>query len=65
MRRRIKPEVELERQKKRERRFQLQVERLNQFLEEQERKFGSEGKEIQSNVIDNESVKMPTSHGVV
>ena len=60
-----KPEVELERQKKRERRFQLQVERLNQFLEEQERKFGSEGKEIQSNVIDNESVKMPTSHGVV
>ena len=60
-----KPEVELERQKKRERRFQLQVERLNQFLEEQEPKFGSEGKEIQSNVIDNESVKMPTSHGVV
>jgi transposase len=60
-----KPEVELERQKKRARRFQLQVERLNQFLEEQERKFGSEGKEIQSNVIDNESVKMPTSHGVV
>jgi len=60
-----KPDVELERQKKRERRFQLQVERLNQFLEEQEPKFGSEGKEIQSNVIDNESVKMPTSHGVV
>jgi transposase len=60
-----KPEVELERQKKRERRFQLQVERLNQFLEDQEPKFGSEGKEIQSNVIDNESVKMPTSHGVV
>jgi len=60
-----KPEVELERQKKRERRFQLQVERLNQFLEEQEPKFGSEGKEIQSNVIDNESVKMPSSHGVI
>ena len=59
------PEVELERQKKRERRFQLQVERLNQFLEEQKPKLGSEGKEIQSNVIDNESVKMPTSHGVV
>ena len=29
------PEIELERQKKRERRFQLQVERLNQFLEKQ------------------------------
>jgi hypothetical protein len=38
---------------------------LNQFLQEQEPKYGSEGKEIQSNVIDNESVKMPTSHGVV
>jgi transposase len=59
------PEVVVERQKKRERRFQLQVERLNQFLEEQKPKLGSEGKEIQSNVIDNESVKMPTSHGVI
>jgi transposase len=59
------PEIELERQKKRERRFQLQVERLNQFLEEQKPKLGSDGKEIQSNVIDNESVKMPTSHGVI
>jgi transposase len=59
------PEIDLERQKKRERRFQLQVERLNQFLEEQKPKQGSDGKEIQSNVIDNESVKMPSSHGVI
>jgi transposase len=59
------PEVELERQKKREQRFQLQVERLNQFLQEQEPKLGRDGKEIQSNVIDNESVKMPCSHGVI
>lgn len=61
------PELVLQRQKKRERRFQLQVERLNQFLQEHEDKpkLGSEGKEIQSNVIDNESVKMPSSHGVV
>jgi transposase len=59
------PEVVVERQKKRERRFQLQVERLNEFLKDREPKRGSEGKEIQSNVIDNESVKMPSSHGVV
>ena len=59
------PEVIMERQKKRERRFQVQVERLNQFLEQQKPKLGSDGKEIQSNVIDNESVKMPSSHGVV
>jgi len=59
------PEVESERQQKRERRFQVQVERLNEFLQTQEPKRGSEGKEIQSNVIDNESAKMPSSHGVV
>jgi DNA-binding sugar fermentation-stimulating protein len=27
--------------------------------------LGSNGKEIQSNAVDNESVKMPSSHGVV
>ncbi|HEX9839292.1 MAG TPA: IS1182 family transposase [Anaerolineales bacterium] len=59
------PEGVVERQKKRERRFQLQVERLNEFLKDREPKRGSEGKEIQSNVIDNESVKMPSSHGVI
>jgi transposase len=59
------PEIVVERQKKRERRFLLQVERLNQFLQEQEPKLGSDGKEIQSNVIDNESVKMPSSHGII
>lgn len=59
------PEVEVTRQKKRERRFQLQVERLNLFLKDREPKLGSDGKEIQSNAVDNESVKMPSSHGVV
>jgi transposase len=59
------PQVEIERQKKRERRFQLQVERLNEFLETHQPKRGSAGKEIQSNAVDNESVKMPSSHGVI
>ncbi len=59
------PELEFEHQKKRERRLQLQVERLNQFIENEKPKIGSEGKEIQSNVVDNQSVKMPTSHGVL
>jgi transposase len=61
----LQPEVEAERQKKRERRLQVQVERLNQFLQQQEPKVGSSGKEIHSNVIDNDSVKMPSSHGVI
>jgi transposase len=59
------PEVVLERQKKRERRFQLQVERLNTFLKDREPKIGNSGKEIQSNAVDNESAKMTTSHGVI
>jgi transposase len=59
------PEIELERQKKRERRFQRQVERLHEFLKDREPKRGSDGQEIQSNAVDNESLKMPTSHGVV
>ena len=59
------PEEVLKRQKKREKRFELQVERLNAFLEDREPKLGSDGKEIQSNAVDNESVKMPTSHGVL
>lgn len=59
------PEVVVERQKKRERRFQRQVERLNEFLKDREPKRGSDGQEIQSNAVDNESVKMPCSHGVI
>jgi len=59
------PEIEAERQQQREKRLQQQVERLNEFLEEREPKRGSDGKEIQSNAVDNESVKMPSSHGVI
>jgi transposase len=59
------PQVEIERQKKRERRFQLQVERLNTFLKDREPKIGNSGKEIQSNAVDNQSAKMTTSHGVL
>ncbi|WP_210756882.1 IS1182 family transposase [Caldichromatium japonicum] len=59
------PEVELERQQQRERRLQRAVERLEQFLQSEQPKTGSDGKEIQSNAVDNESVKMPTAHGVV
>jgi len=59
------PELEVERQQKQEKRLQRQVERLNEFLKDREPKHGSDGKEIQSNAVDNESVKMPSSHGVI
>lgn len=59
------PGLILERQMKRERRFQLEVARLNEFLKDRKPKLGSEGKEIQSNAVDNQSVKMPSAHGVI
>jgi len=44
---------------------QQQEQRLNQFLQEEQPKEGKAQAENQSNVTDNESAKMPTSHGVI
>lgn len=41
------------------------AEKLEGFVEEEEPKEGSRGKEVQSNVTDNDSAKMTTSHGVI
>jgi transposase len=60
-----KPDTERERREKRIRRLKKQAERIEKFLSENEPKKGSSGKEIQSNVTDNESAKMVSSHGVV
>lgn len=56
---------ESERRQKQKKRLQHQVQRLSQFLQEQEPKLGKSRKEIQSNVTDNQSAKMPTAHGVI
>ena len=56
---------EMERRQQQEKRWLHQVERLNEFLQEQQPKIGKGRKEIQSNVTDNQSAKMPTSHGVI
>jgi hypothetical protein len=56
---------ESERRLKQVKRLQHQVERLSEFLQEQKPKVGKGRKEIQSNVTDNQSAKMPTSHGVI
>jgi len=39
--------------------------KIRDFLAESEEKIGASGKEIQSNITDNESAKMKTSHGVI
>ena len=41
------------------------AERIERFLAEEEPKEGTQGKEVQSNVTDNDSAKMTTSHGVI
>lgn len=46
-------------------RLRAKAEKVERFLAENERKIGKGGKEIQSNITDNESAKMKTSHGVI
>jgi len=53
------------RQEKRIRRLKRQADRIEKFLAVNEPKQGKRGKEVQSNVTDNESAKMVSSHGVL
>lgn len=46
-------------------RLQKQVERLEKWLKENKSRHGTTGKEISSNVTDNDSAKMKTAHGVI
>jgi hypothetical protein len=41
------------------------AERIGRFLQENQPKAGTRGKEVQSNVTDNNSAKMTTGHGVI
>ena len=56
---------ETDRHHQQEKRLLHQVARLNEFLQEEQPKIGKGRKEIQSNLTDNQSAKMPTSHGVL
>ena len=53
------------RREKRIKRLRQKVDRIEKFLSENEPKIGSRGKEIQSNVTDNDSAKLSSSHGVL
>jgi transposase len=46
-------------------RLKRQAERIERFLQENEPRVGRMGKEVQSNVTDNESAKMKSSHGII
>jgi transposase len=45
--------------------LQAKAKRIRSWLNENKEKIGAQGKEIQSNITDNESAKMPSSHGVI
>jgi transposase len=49
----------------REARYRRHITRLEEWLATHDKKIGRRGKEIKSNVIDNDSAKMATSHGVI
>ena len=42
-----------------------QAEKITQWLDSNDPKIGTQGKEIKSNITDNESAKMSTGHGVI
>jgi transposase/IS5 family transposase len=46
-------------------RLKKKVEKIRRFVEETRPKVGTRGKETKSNITDNESAKMATSHGVI
>ncbi len=46
-------------------RLQKQVERIDKWLKDNDSKYGTTGKEISSNLTDNDSAEMKTSHGVI
>jgi len=60
-----KSDNDREGRKKRIRRLKQKAERIEKFLAENEPKHGRQCKEIQSNVTDNESAKLVSSHGVL
>ena len=56
---------ELSNREKQIEKLQKQADRIDKWLNENGPRIGASGKEIQSNVTDNESAKMHTSHGTI
>lgn len=57
--------TEGERRERQIKRLERQSKRIEKFLSENKPRLGQRKKEIQSNVTDNESAKMKTSHGTI
>ena len=55
----------IESENKRIKRMERGIEKIEKFLKEKKKRIGGSGKEIQSNITDNESAKMTSSRGVI
>jgi len=58
-------QIIMSKRQKQIKRIKKQVKRIERFTNSNQAKEGKTKKEIQSNITDNESAKMPTSHGVI
>ncbi|MFC1579879.1 IS1182 family transposase [Thermodesulfobacteriota bacterium] len=59
------PSSGLSNRKRQIERLQRKAERIEKFLTDKEPKIGRQGREIKSNITDNESANMMTSHGTI
>lgn len=55
----------IERSKKQIRKLEASSQKIKQFLKDNEERTGVSGKPVKSNITDNQSAKMKTSHGVI
>lgn len=58
-------QISVDKRQKQIKRLRNEARRIDRFLSKEEPKEGKSKKEIQSNITDNDSAKMPTSHGVI
>ena len=56
---------QLQKEKESIKKLRKHVALINDWLEDNDPKIGVQGKEIKSNIVDNESAKMSSSHGVI
>ena len=55
----------VEREKEQIRKLRRASRKIKRFLEQNDRRIGASGREVQSNITDPDSAKMKTSHGVI
>jgi transposase len=65
MQKQLVGEIDADQLEERKNNYQDKIAKIDEFLKTHEPKKGSRGRELKSNVTDNESAKMKSSHGVI